>query len=269
MTPQESFARAGPRAHLVQFYNEDVVLAQNVVLYIKEGVERGERIVVVSTAAHTKLFREQLRASGTPTEPLERDRRLQFIDAQDTLASFLVDDEPDWIRFDRTIGSLIREARTAPGTTGVRAFGEMVDLLWKQGRLGAATRLEGFWNRLRRTEALTLFCSYTVDVLEPGTTSAELQELISTHSQLLPARSNGELESAVTRAMNEVLGTATVEALMPLIRANVVGRVVLPEAERTVLWLRRNLPGVADKVLIRARSYYGEECARSNHAGEK
>src|SRR5205809_7755382 len=30
---------------------------------------------------------------------------------------------------------------------GVRAFGEMVDLLWKQGQLSGATRLEGFWNR--------------------------------------------------------------------------------------------------------------------------
>jgi hypothetical protein len=203
------------------------------------------------------------------TEPLERDRRLQFFDAQETMDSFLVDGEPDWIRFEQKIGSVIRDAKAAPGSSGVRAYGEMVDLLWKQGRLGAATRLEGFWNRLRRTEPLTLFCSYTVDVLAPGTTSVELQELISTHSQLLPARSNGELESAVNRAMIEILGAATVEALLPLIRANVVARVVLPEAERTVLWLRRNLPPVADKVLIRARSYYEDECARSNHAGEK
>jgi hypothetical protein len=226
-------------------------------------------MIMIATAAHTKSFREQLRAAGLPTEPLERDRRLQFLDAQETLTSFLVDDEPEWIRFEEKIGDLIKETRALPETTGIRAFGEMVDLLWKEGRLSAATRLEGFWNRLRRAEPMTLFCAYTVDVLGPGASSADLQELISTHSELLPARSNGELGAAVRRAMIEVLGAATVEALLPLIRANVVARVILPEAERTVLWLRRNLPPVAEKVLVLARAYYQEECIRSNHEGEK
>jgi hypothetical protein len=269
MTWKESLTRPGPQGHLVQFYGEEMVLARNVALYIKEGADLGERMIIVSTAAHAKLFREQLRAAGTPTEPLERDRRLQFLDAEETLASFLVDDEPDWIRFEEKVGGLVKETKALPETTGIRAFGEMVDILWKAGRLGAATRLEGFWNRLRRSEPMTLFCSYTVDVLAPGATSAELQELISTHSQLLPARSNGELGAAVKRAMIEVLGADTVEALLPLIRANVVSRVILPEGERTVLWLKRNLPPVAEKVLIRARAYYHEECVRSNHEGEK
>jgi hypothetical protein len=268
MSWKEALARPGPGAHLVQFCGEELLLARNVAFYIKEGAERRERVIVVATPAHTKLFREQLRAAGTPTDPLERDRRLQFFDAQETLALFLADDGPDWIRFERKIGSLIREARSAPGSTGVRAFGEMVDLLWKQGRLGAATRLEGFWNRLRRAEPCTLFCSYTVDVLAPGMASGELQELLSTHSQLLPARSNGELDAAVKRAMNEVLGASSSAALMPLIRANLVARVVLPEAERTVLWLKRNLPWIAEKVLVRARRYYEEECARSCPAEE-
>jgi len=266
---QETLTRPGPDGHLVQFYGEEMVLGRNVALYIKEGADRGERIIIIASAAHTKLFREQLRAMGTPTEPLERDRRLQFFDAEQTLASFMSDDEPDWIRFQEKVGGLARETKALPGTTGIRAFGEMVDILWKAGRLSAATRLEGFWNRLRRAEPMTLYCAYTVDVLAPGATSAELQELISTHSQLLPARSNGELGAAVKRALIDVLGLVAVEALLPLIRANVVARVVLPEAERTVLWLRRNLPPVAEKVLMRARVYYQEECVRSNHEGEK
>jgi hypothetical protein len=269
MTWKELLARPAPQDHLVQFYGEEMVLARNVALYIKEGAERGERVLVVSTPDHAKAFREQLRALGTAPEPLEQERRVQFLDAQETLASFLVDDEPDWIRFDQKVGSVVRAAKAAPGATGVRAFGEMVDLLWLQGRLSAATRLEGFWNRLRRADPFTLYCAYTVDVLAPGTTSLELEELISTHTQMLPTRSNGELQAAVSRAMNEVLGAETVATLMPLIRANVVARVVLPEAERTVLWLRRNLPPVAEKVLTRARGYYKAECARSTHAGEK
>jgi hypothetical protein len=269
MTRKESVPRPGPSPHLVQFYGEERDLARNVARFIRDGVGLGERVFIVSTAPHTKLFREELRGSGLPTEPLERDRRLQFFDAQETLSTFLVDGEPDWLRFEDTIGTLVREARSVPGTTGIRAFGEMVDLLWKQGRLSAATRLEGFWNRLRRTEPFTLFCAYTVDVLDSGLPSGELQELISTHCQMLPARSNGELEAAVVRAMTEVLGPAAVAALMPLIRANVVAHVVLPEAERTVLWLRRNLPQVADQVLIRARAYYEAECARKDKTGER
>ena len=64
--------------------------------------------------------------------------------------------------------------------------------------ISRATRLEGMWNHLRRSEPFTLFCAYTLDVLSPSTKSRELQEIMAVHSHLLPTRSNGEPPSRGT-----------------------------------------------------------------------
>ena len=42
----------------------------------------------------------------------------------------------------------------------VRAFGEMVALLWAQGFNGATVQLEHLWNNFCETEAFSLFCAY-------------------------------------------------------------------------------------------------------------
>jgi hypothetical protein len=65
-----------------------------------------------------------------------------------------------------------------------------------------------------------------------------------------------ELERALNRAMDEVLGER-VTALRALIRANhrpSWGEV--PRSEAIILWLRNNLPGSASQILALARQYY-------------
>jgi hypothetical protein len=263
MTWSELLETPEPKDHLLQLCGEESLLVRNVGRYLKEGALRGERMIVVATAGHARLFTEELEASGVQVGPLLRDGRLGILDAEETLASILPHGELDWPHFDGIAGGLVRQM-TADGTR-LRAYGEMVDLLWKRGRLGAATRLEEFWNRLQESLRFSLYCSYTVDLLAPGTKGTELLEMASTHSHLLPSQTNGELEAAVLRAMNEVLGDQTVATLLPLIRANVVSHVFLPEPERIVMWLRKNLPPYASDVLSRARGYYGEACIRREH----
>ena len=92
----------------------------------------------------------------------------------------------------------------------------------------------------------------------------------------LPAPVAGIIADVVKKkgdvaAIGETIGFIDKDGKAPAAPAKPasIARVVLPEAERTVLWLRRNLPPVAEKVLIRARGYYQEECVRSNHEGEK
>ncbi len=42
----------------------------------------------------------------------------------------------------------------------IRAFGEMVALLWEQGLNGATVQLENLWNQLHKKSNFTLFCAY-------------------------------------------------------------------------------------------------------------
>ena len=60
--------------------------------------------------------------------------------------------------FDRVVGGLIRRAGQ-PGRP-VRAYGEMVTLLWDAGLVNAAVQLEEMWDALGLRHAFSLFCSY-------------------------------------------------------------------------------------------------------------
>jgi len=253
--------RPGPEAHFVQCYSDDRDLAPNVVQFLKEGAERGDCLIVVSTSAHLELFTRELRKTGVDPENLRRSGKLVLLDARATLSSLLVGSMPDPLRFESLVAQRIRECRSRSGSGMVRAYGEMVDLLWKDGNLAAAIRLEELWNELLATERIGLFCSYTMDLL--GNPGDSLRQVLCTHSHLLPLCGNGELGRAIDRAMGEVLGPPKAAALMPLIRANHFPRVQVPQAEATVLWLRHNLPPYADEVLSRARIYYQQECVRS------
>ena len=85
--------------------------------------------------------------------------------------------------FMQTVTEVISLAR---GTNNrkVRAFGEMVALLWAQGCNGATVQLENLWNKFCETEAFCLFCAYpksgfTQDI------NRSIEHICSTHTLML------------------------------------------------------------------------------------
>jgi hypothetical protein len=73
---------------------------------------------------------------------------------------------------------------------------------------------------------------------------------------LVPAETKGNLETAIDRAMEDILGPRA-NGLKLLIKANYrPAWAVLPAGEAVVLWLRNNLPDQAEKILHRARQHY-------------
>ena len=120
----------------------------------------------------------------------------------------------------------------------------------------AAVRLEQFWNNLMSAHALRLFCAYPIDVFGKDFQSETLDPLLCAHTHLVPAGRNGDLDSAVRRAMDEILGTNAQG-----VRARIDGDpqpswASMPEAETAILWIRNNLPEHAEEILLRARQYY-------------
>jgi hypothetical protein len=72
--------------------------------------------------------------------------RLVELDAIETLRLFMRDGSSDPVLFQETVGSLVREhAAGAP----LRAFGEMVDVLWEASNPVAALELERLWAGLQ------------------------------------------------------------------------------------------------------------------------
>jgi hypothetical protein len=80
------------------------------------------------------------------------------LDARDTLHALMPDGELDPDRFEQVIGTVIKAA--GQGGHPVRAYGEMVSLLWDDGLVNAAVQLEEMWNQLARRHPFSLLCSY-------------------------------------------------------------------------------------------------------------
>jgi hypothetical protein len=257
MSGDQLLETAEPKGHIVQLYDADEErFARNVGHYLREGLKQGDGILVVATAEHLKHIPQQLITLGSDYEEAVREGWLVFLDAQETLDCFMVDGEPDWDLFEDTIGSALRKLRGLGNGEGLRVHGEMVGVLWKAGQRAAAIRLEKYWNLLLKSMTFNLFCAYPIDVFGEEFQMGHLDALLCAHTHLLPTGSEGDIESSVNRAMDDILGSRA-ERLRPLIKPNYrPAWAAMPSAEAMVLWLRNNLPDYAHAILDRAREHY-------------
>jgi hypothetical protein len=85
-----------------------------------------------------------------------------MVDARKLMSDFIADGVPDAGRFlESTTRVLERTARGREPLT-IRAYGEMVDLLWKDGYDVAAIQVEMLWNKLARSRDFSLLCGYAM-----------------------------------------------------------------------------------------------------------
>jgi hypothetical protein len=249
-------AEPGPPKHRVQFYGRnDDVLTANVSRYLGDGLQRGEGLVAIATAAHIRAFASRLVEDGHQLTRAINEGQLVFLGAEETLALFMIDGEPDRDSFRSAMGVVIRQLRSKTGRRKIRAYGEMVALLWNAGNSAAAVRLEHLWNEVLTENALQLFCAYQIDVFGKEFQAGVIDEILCAHTHLEPEGIDGHLHGAVSRAMQEVLGARGRD--LPLVAdSSEASWAALPKGETTVLWIRDNLPEYADEILARARAYY-------------
>jgi len=240
--------------HVVQLYGQDDrLLTRNVGRYLEEGLKRGDGLLVVGTPEHRSSFVRYL--SGAPRySKAVLEGRLVFLDAAMTLRRFMVDGMPDATLFYTVVGEALRHVRANAGQTGVRAYGEMVGLLWGSGNIAGARRLEEMWNGLLRFSDIRLFCAYPIDVFSSDVEVNSIDTVLRSHTHLLPA--DPALHAALARAMDEVLGPRVEDVRDRFQPNHRLSGAVIPAAESMVLWLRNNLPDSANEILDRARRYY-------------
>jgi len=180
-------AETGERDHFVQFYESDDFLIESLGGYVREGLETGDACVVVATPARREALAARLRATGVDTDEAVASGRLVMLDAADTLSLFMSNGSPDARRFEEVIGGVLSRASAAGKR--VRAFGEMVALLWAEGHAAAALQLEGLWNGLQKTRAFRLFCAYPLKGFEAEAKGGTLSSVCNAHTRVIPAES--------------------------------------------------------------------------------
>ena len=240
--------------HVVQLYGSDEPgLFANGGRFLSEGLARGDALIVIATAQHCEAFARAMKDHGAALEQGLRDGRVLFLNAPVTLDGMMLNGQPDRQKFEGVMLPAVDHVLKPAGRTSITAYGEMVGLLWTRGEQAAAIQLEQYWNELLARVPMNLFCAYPIDLFRTGHLSG-LDPVLCSHTHLIPV--NQGLESAIGRAMEEVLGDRAA-TLKLHIKTNLRPEwAAMPTGEAILLWLRTNPDASADEILDRARRYY-------------
>ena len=165
-------------SHFVQFYESEAFLATVVADFAAAGLDAGDAVLLVAMPEHRAAFLTELRSRGADVD------RLVLLDARETLAAFLGDGMPQREAFLAHIGGLLDQL--GEDVPAVRVYGEMVDLLWREGNAAGAVRLEQFWNELLTRKPFTLLCAYPMADFRSATHTRLFDEMCAQHARVVP-----------------------------------------------------------------------------------
>ena len=154
---KDALSRAA-RYHAVRFYDSDRSLAHIVGGLLADGLTERSPAVVIATAAHRAAIVRELVARQHDVVELQRAGDLLLLDAQNTLDTLMSNGTVEDAKFNDVVCGIVRTACRGRVDCTVRAYGELVDLLWKNGRQDSAVRLEMLWNQLTISEPFSLLC---------------------------------------------------------------------------------------------------------------
>lgn len=153
------WAEIAPCDHVLQIYENDGVFLDALTGFVGGGINAGDSCIVIATDNHLKALESRLESYGIHISSLISENRYIPLDAQETLSRFMINGWPDENLFNQTVSELLRRGRNH-SDRGIRAFGEMVAILWAEGNNGATVRLEHLWNKFCQKETFCLFCAY-------------------------------------------------------------------------------------------------------------
>ena len=180
-----------PCEHLVQIYRENDVFLDALDGFVYGGLVKDDGVIVIATPDHLAALAHRMDSRGIDVAAASARDQYIALDAAETLAKFMVPlggmQWPDERRFDQVVTEVIQRARDdgKGGTRRVRAFGEMVALLWQQGNCGATVRLEYLWHDFCKKNAFCLFCAYPRAYFTQNAEES-IQQICDAHSRVVP-----------------------------------------------------------------------------------
>ena len=182
--------------------------------------------------------------------------QLTVVDANELLPRFMRDDMPDPHVFNTVIGDVFRQARAGGSYQKMRAWGELVDVLWERGDVAASMNLEDLFDQLNKKIGIAMFCSYLTDNFNGDVHEHMLPRLGTNHSHLIPVGDYARLEGAVADALRETVGPDEARVVESRLLSQYRPPFNMPRSQALLLALRQFLPAIADPVLQRSRSLY-------------
>ena len=228
--------------HAVQFYESDEFLYGTVADFVVDGLRAADPVVLIMTQEHRAALIERLESIGIDVVASRRMGDLTFGDARELLSRFMDGAMPDPQRFEEYIGGILDDVRRRHASGTIRAFGEMVDVLWRAELRDAAIRLEELWNDLAQKQEFSLLCAYAMGNFYNEAHSAQFDAICARHTSVAPAESwpRAGTEQERARAITVLQQRATVlqRELEQRKRLEKALRAALAERRRTEAVLR-------------------------------
>ena len=150
--------------HEVGFYSTNRSLLDDLTQFIGAALKAGNAAILVATEPHRDSLLPRLQAHGVDVGAAIEQGRYIALDAFDTLSTFMVNDQPDPVRFLKVVGDLIMAAaKAAKGRhSRVAACGECAPFLLAQGKPDAAIQVEKLWDEVGKVHDLDILCVYSL-----------------------------------------------------------------------------------------------------------
>jgi hypothetical protein len=171
------------RFHAAKFYETSESLCQIAGEFLAEGLRANTPALAIVTPAHRAGIIAELLVRKIDVEAAQRAGDLLLLDAAETLATFMVDGMPDAELFLASIRGALEELCHGRKDRALRAYGELVDVLWKAGDDAAAIRVELLWNKLAMTNDFALLCGYSMGNFYKDTGISAIRR---EHSHIIP-----------------------------------------------------------------------------------
>lgn len=215
LAPATYLDKVEAHAHTVQFYGDDSFLLDGLSRFVGSALGAGDASIVIATRAHRDGLAQRLQNCGLDLAVATQQGRFVTLDAAETLARLMVNGWPDAELFRLVVGGVVEQARLASrtGNPRIAAFGEMVALLWSEGKTEAAIRLEQLWNELARSYAFHLHCAYPIAFFYEEQHAALIAKVCAEHSHVIPDESYTSLASEEERLRSITLLQQKAQAL--------------------------------------------------------
>jgi hypothetical protein len=171
-----------PCEHIAQFYEHDGILLDTLMGFVGGGLRAGDSAIVIATAEHLQTLEERINDTGVDVATARMQDRYIALEAGEALTRFMVKGWPDDRLFTDLVTELIMRVRV--NSRRVRAFGEMVALLWARGDTAATIRLEYLWHQICKSQAFSLFCAYPKTGFTEDPTKS-IEEICAVHSRII------------------------------------------------------------------------------------
>jgi PAS domain S-box-containing protein len=188
--------------HAVRFYEHDSVLIEGLSEFVGAALGGGDACIVIATQKHHRSLNSSLRDNAIDIHRIASEGRYVPLDAQETLARFMVNGHPDRAPFRATIEPVLERTKRTMRRDGgaLAAFGEMVAILWAEGRREAAVELEHLWNDLAMNYRFNLLCAYPIDGFAREADAGLFNKICAQHTEVVPTESYTSLSSQDDRS---------------------------------------------------------------------